>query len=374
VSPAGGGAARAAGRGPARRTAEPREAPLDREQRLRLYRHLRANRLLEERLSALYRQGRITGGLYRSLGQEATSVGSAFALGPRDVLAPMIRNLGSLLVRGVRARDLFAQYMARGGSPTGGKDNVVHFGTVDGRGHFTLDERGGIVSCISPLGNLVAVLAGIALGARMRGLDTVCLTYVGDGATSTGEFHEGMSLACARRLPVVVVIENNRWAYSTPVEKQTLLASLAERAVAYGCPGETVDGQDVEAVYAATRRAVERARAGGGPSLIEAKTYRMKGHAEHDDQRYVPREELEEWGRRDPLALYARALVAGGHASERDLQKVDAEVAAEVDAELAEAMAMGPPEPHTALEGTYADPHMDAWARRSKLGGLLALE
>lgn len=342
--------------------------PLPRDQRLRFYRLLRANRLVEERLTALYRQGHITGGFYRSLGQEATSVGSAMALGPGDVLAPMIRNLGALLARGVRARDLFAQYLARGGSPTGGKDNVVHFGTVDGRGNFALDQRGGIVSCISPLGNLVAVLNGIALGARARGLDCVCLTYVGDGATSTGEFHEGMSFACARRLPVVAVIENNRWAYSTPISKQTRLEDLADRALLYGCPGVVVDGQDVEAVHEATRAAVARAREGKGPTLLEAKTYRIRGHAEHDDQRYVPEGEIEQWEKRDPLVLYRAALVGSGIARE-ELEGIDAEVAAETDAELQLAMAMAPPETSTALEGVYADPAMAAWAKRAKAVG-----
>ena len=342
---------------------------LSRDQRLLLYRYLRANRVVEERLAALYRQGKITGGLYRSLGQEATSVGSAFALGPRDVIAPMIRNLGSLLVRGVRVRDLFAQYLARGESPTHGKDNVVHFGTVDGAGHFALGEQGGIVSCISPLGNLPAVLAGIALGARLRGLDTVSLTYVGDGAISTGEFHEGMNLIAARRLPVVVVVENNGWAYSTPVSKQTLLTDLADRALLYGCPGEIVDGQDVEAVWAVTRTAVDRARAGLGPTLIEAKTYRMLGHAQHDDQSYVERGEIAAWAARDPLLLYPQALVAGKHATALELEAIDATIAADVEVELDAALDMAAPAPASAVEGVYCDPGMDAWTRASKYRG-----
>jgi pyruvate dehydrogenase E1 component alpha subunit/2-oxoisovalerate dehydrogenase E1 component alpha subunit len=347
---------------------------LTRDDRLALYRHMRANRVIEERLTALYRQGKITGGFFRSLGQEATSVGSAYALGPGDVLAPMIRNLGSLVVRGVKGRDLFAQYLARGGAPTQGKDNVVHFGTVDGEGHFRPDQRGGLISCISPLGNLVAVLNGFALAARMRRLDLVCMTYVGDGATSTGEFHEGMNFACARRLPVVVVIENNGWAYSTPVEKQTLLTDLADRAVLYGCPGETVDGQDVEAVHAVTRRAVDRARAGGGPSIIEAKTFRIKGHSEHDDQSYVAKGAIEEWTRRDPLVLHARKLVETKTASEDELRAIDQAVALEADAEMELAVAMGPPDTAIALEGTYQDPAMNEWARRSKFGGFVSLD
>jgi len=263
-------------------------ADLSPEKRLDLYRLLRLNRSLEERLVLLYRQGRIVGGLYRSLGQEATSVGSAAALEKGDVLGPLIRNLGSVLVMGYTAREVLTQHLGRAASPSGGREGNLHFGRP---------ERG-VVSSISMLGALVPVMAGVALAARLRGRSTVAMTYIGDGGTSTGPFHEGLNFAAVQKLPLVVVAENNGWAYSTPFRKQTAARNLADRAVAYGMPAETVDGNDVLAVYAAARAAVERARRGEGPTLLEARTYRMKGHAEHDGQAYVPREELEEWAQR----------------------------------------------------------------------------
>jgi TPP-dependent pyruvate/acetoin dehydrogenase alpha subunit len=299
-------------------------ADLTPEKRIELYRFLRLNRSLEERLVLLYRQGRIAGGLYRSLGQEATSVGSAFALEKGDVLGPLIRNLGSVLVMGYSAREILTQHMGRAASPSGGKEGNLHFG---------LPERG-VVSSISMLGALVPVMAGIALAARMQRRRTVAMTYIGDGGTSTGAFHEGLNFAAVQKLPLVVIAENNGWAYSTPFRKQTAARSLADRAAAYGMPGETVDGNDVLAVYQAASVAVERARAGGGPTLLEALTYRMKGHAEHDGQAYVPREELEEWGRRDPIERYAATLLAAGDATAPDLAAIDRGIAEELDRDV----------------------------------------
>ena len=299
-------------------------ADLTPEKRIELYRFLRLNRSLEERLVLLYRQGRIAGGLYRSLGQEATSVGSAFALEKGDVLGPLIRNLGSVLVMGYSAREILTQHMGRAASPSGGKEGNLHFG---------LPERG-VVSSISMLGALVPVMAGIALAARMQRRRTVAMTYIGDGGTSTGAFHEGLNFAAVQKLPLVVIAENNGWAYSTPFRKQTAARSLADRAAAYGMPGETVDGNDVLAVYEAASVAVERARGGGGPTLLEALTYRMKGHAEHDGQAYVPREELEEWGRRDPIERYAATLLAAGDATAPDLAAIDRGIAEELDRDV----------------------------------------
>lgn len=299
-------------------------ADLTPEKRIDLYRLLRLNRSLEERLVLLYRQGRILGGLYRSLGQEATSVGSAFALERGDVIGPLIRNLGSVLVMGYSAREVLTQHMGRAASPSGGREGNLHFGQP---------ERG-VVSSISMLGALVPVMAGIALAARMQRRPTVAMTYIGDGGTSTGAFHEGLNFAAVQKLPLVVIAENNGWAYSTPFRKQTAARNLADRAAAYGMPGETVDGNDVLAVYAAARVAVDRARSGGGPTLLEARTYRMKGHAEHDGQAYVPREELEEWGRRDPIDLYATKLLASGEVTAADLAAIDRRVAEELDRDV----------------------------------------
>jgi TPP-dependent pyruvate/acetoin dehydrogenase alpha subunit len=280
-------------------------------QLLALHRFMRLNRMLEDKLTALYRQGRITGGLYSSLGQEAISVGTAYALAPTDLLAPMIRNIGSMLVRGVTPLDFFLQFMGRHDAPTHGKDGTLHFGNV---------EALALVGPISHLGTLVPVMAGTALAARLRGETRCALTYVGDGATSTGYFHEGLNLAAVLRLPLILVVEQNGYAYSTTTDKQFRVDSIAERGPAYGVAAESVDGTDVLAVYDATRRAVERGRAGEGATLLECRCMRMKGHAQHDDQRYVPEGVLAAWAKRDPLDRFERFLVDEGHATAQDLK------------------------------------------------------
>jgi pyruvate dehydrogenase E1 component alpha subunit/2-oxoisovalerate dehydrogenase E1 component alpha subunit len=317
---------------------------LTREQKIEIYRFMRLNRLVEERLVSLYRQGKIVGGLYRSLGQEATSVGSAFALEKGDVLGPLIRNLGSVLVMGATPREVFTQYLARAASPTGGKEGILHFGRP---------ERG-LVSPISMLGTLVPVMAGVAMAARMQKKKNVALTYIGDGGTSTGPFHEGLNFAAVQRLPLIVIAENNGWAYSTPFRKQTAAKCLADRAAGYGIPGESVDGNDVLAVYDATARAVARARDGGGPTLIESRTYRMKGHAEHDGQTYVPNAELMEWTRRDPIDRYVRVLEEAGVASAAEVTAIDKDITQGLEADLVYAEACPMPTPESALEGVYA--------------------
>ena len=319
-------------------------------ERIDLYRLMRLNRSLEERLVHLYRQGKVVGGLYRSLGQEATSVGSARALEKGDVLGPLIRNLGSVLVMGYTPREVLTQHLARSGSPSGGKEGNLHFGQP---------ERG-VVSSISMLGALVPVMAGVALAARMQRKRTVAMTYIGDGGTSTGPFHEGLNFAAVQKLPLVVIAENNGWAYSTPFRKQTAAKCLADRAAAYGIPGVTVDGNDVIAVYDAAQDAVERARSGGGPTLVEARTYRMKGHAEHDGQAYVPREELDDWARRDPIARHAERLLAYGGVTAGDLDAIDRRIAEELDRDVAEAEKSPYPPAHDALAGVYAGGATDA--------------
>jgi TPP-dependent pyruvate/acetoin dehydrogenase alpha subunit len=319
-------------------------ADLTREQKLELYRFMRLNRVVEERLVNLYRQGKVVGGLYRSLGQEATSVGSAFALSPGDIVGPLIRNLGAILVMGYSPRDVMTQYMARATSPSGGKDCNLHFGKP---------ERG-VISPISMLGALIPVMAGIALAARMQKKDLVTMTWIGDGGTSTGAFHEGLNFAAVQRLPLVVVAENNGWAYSTPFHKQTAAKCLADKAIAYGIPGESVDGNDVLAVHASARRAVDRARSGGGPTLIEALTYRMKGHAEHDGQAYVPKEELEEWRRKDPLERYTRVLIESAVSTAEELAALDQAIGQEVDREVELAEQSPLPLAEVALQNVYA--------------------
>jgi TPP-dependent pyruvate/acetoin dehydrogenase alpha subunit len=315
---------------------------LPRERQLELYSYMKLNRMVEERLGNLYRQGKVVGGLYSSRGQEATSVGSAYALAPQDVMGPLIRNLGAMLVRGVKPREVMMQYMAKSDSPTGGKDGNTHFG----------DLKRGLVAPISMLGAVIPVMAGVALAGRMQGKNLVALTYIGDGGTSTGDFHEGLNLASVLNVPFVLIAEHNGWAYSTPTSRQMRIKNIATRAAAYGIPGEVVDGNDVLAVYEATKRAVERARAGAGPTLIESKTFRMKGHAEHDDAGYVPKEQFEEWRPKDPIERFERHLLRS-LATEDDLKAIVAKIDAQLNEEVDFALASPMPPPERAFEGVY---------------------
>ena len=343
---------------------KPPAGELDKAQLLELYRYMKLNRAVEEKLTNLYRQGKVVGGLYRSLGQEGCSVGSAYALERGDIFTPMIRNLGAILVRGGRPRDVFAQYMAKAAGPTHGRDLNVHFGW--------LSEEGSMLSVLSMLGEMVALRTGAVIAERMKGKKTVALTWIGDGGTSTGSFHEGFNLACVQKAPLVLVVENNKFAYSTPTHKQTANTRFVDRAVSYGCFGEQVDGNDVLAVYEATRRGVARARGGEGPTLIEADTMRMRGHAEHDDMKYVPRELLEEWAGKDPILRYERHLLDAGVANRAELDALAARVEVDLAEDLAAAETSPFPDPESGLHGVYADravapaipPLVDEWERR----------
>jgi TPP-dependent pyruvate/acetoin dehydrogenase alpha subunit len=320
---------------------------LSRDQLLDLYYWMRLTRTLEERLVALYRQTKVVGGLFRSLGQEADAVGSCYALEKRDIMSPLIRNLGAMLVKGATPVEVLKQYMAKGDSPTRGRELNIHFGDL---------ERG-FIGQISPLGDMVPVMTGVTLSFKMRGEDRVGLVYIGDGATSTGAFHEGINFAAVQRCPLVVIVENNGYAYSTPTHKQTLARSFVDKAAGYGIPGERADGNDVIATYEVTKRAVDRARAGGGVSLIELMTYRRKGHAEHDNQSYVPDGEIQRWEREnDPIDRYVTRLTGELGFERGDIDRVDERVRAEVDRATDEAELSPFPEPLDALEGVYADP------------------
>jgi pyruvate dehydrogenase E1 component alpha subunit/2-oxoisovalerate dehydrogenase E1 component alpha subunit len=262
---------------------------------------MRLNRSVEETMVKLFRQNKIVGGLYSSLGQEAISVGTCYALEKKDWIAPMIRNIGALLVKGVPPRDIFMQHMAKYDSPTKGRDGTSHFGDLDNL-H--------IVSPISMLGDLIPVMTGVAIGGRYLGQKIVTMTWIGDGGSSTGVFHEGLNFAATQKAPFVLILENNLWAYSTPVRRQVPLENLADRAKAYGIDSYIVDGNNVVAVYNTAREAVERARHGEGPILIEAKTFRRMGHAQHDPAEYVPKEMRAYWEARDPIAWYEKFLTA----------------------------------------------------------------
>jgi pyruvate dehydrogenase E1 component alpha subunit/2-oxoisovalerate dehydrogenase E1 component alpha subunit len=323
------------------------DLPLPPSRIIELYYWMRLTRTLEERLVALYRQTKVVGGLFRSLGQEADAVGSAFALERRDILSPLIRNLGAMLVKGATPVEILRQYMAKGDSPTRGRELNIHFGDTDR----------GFIGQISPLGDMVPVMAGVTLTFKMRGEDRVGLVYVGDGATSTGAFHEGINFAAVQRCPLVVVVENNAYAYSTPTHRQTAAKQFVDKAIGYGIPGEQADGNDVLAVYEVTKRAVDRARRGEGVSLIELMTYRRKGHAEHDNQSYVPAGEIERWERdNDPIARCVARLQNEFGFSRSDIEAVDERVRREVDEATDVAEQSPAPEALDALQGIYADP------------------
>ncbi len=311
-----------------------------------LYYWMRLTRSLEEKLVALYRQTKVVGGLFRSLGQEADAVGSAFALdrSKGDILSPLIRNLGSMLVQGATPLEVLRQYMAKAASPTRGRELNIHFNDLDR----------GFLGQISHLGDMVPVMCGVTMSFKMRRQPRVGMVYIGDGAMSTGAFHEGINFAAVQRLPLVIICENNGYAYSTPMRKQTAVQFLVEKAAGYGVSGEQADGNDILAVYETTRRAVDRARAGGGVTMVELITYRRKGHAEHDNQSYVPKEELEAWEARDPIDRYLRRLTEQGWASTADLTALDQRVTAEIDNAVMLCEDEPLPEPASALIGVLA--------------------
>ncbi|HXH39854.1 MAG TPA: thiamine pyrophosphate-dependent dehydrogenase E1 component subunit alpha [Thermoanaerobaculia bacterium] len=320
---------------------------LTRENLLEIDYFLRLTRTLEERLVALFRQAKVIGGLYRSLGQEGESVAAAYALdyAVGDVVQPLIRNMGSILVAGAKPADIIKQYMAKGDSPTRGRELNIHFGHP---------ARDGFIGQISMLGDMIPVMAGITLAGRMQKRNLVGMCFIGDGASSTGAFYEGMNFATVQRLPLVVVLENNGYAYSTPTSKQSAVKSLADKAYAFGCASETVDGNDVLATYAAAQRAVERGREGGGVTLIEAKTFRMKGHAEHDNQSYVPQTLIEEWSAKDPVVRFEQTLIDAGTATAAEFESIQSRVRREVDAATDEAERSPMPRPEEAGMGLFA--------------------
>jgi len=310
---------------------------LTRQQHLDLYYYMRLNRAVEDTMVKLFRQNKIVGGLYSSLGQEAVSVGTAFALEKKDWLAPMIRNIGALLVKGVPPRDVFMQHMAKYDSPTKGKDGTSHFGDLDNL-H--------IVSPISMLGDLIPVMTGVAMAGRYLGHKIVAMTWIGDGGSSTGVFHEGLNFAATQKAPFVLVLENNLWAYSTPVKRQVPVENLADRAKAYGVKSFVVDGNDVAAVYTTAKEAVDLARAGKGPILIEAKTFRRLGHAQHDPAEYVPIEMKKYWEERDPISRHEKFLFKEKFLDEKGKKEIDAKISAllEKERDFAESSPMPPAE------------------------------
>jgi TPP-dependent pyruvate/acetoin dehydrogenase alpha subunit len=318
--------------------------PLTREDRANLFRYMVMMRDCEERALSLYKQGKVPGSFYDGRGQEAISVGAAFVLGPQDRMCILHRDLGAHLVRGVTPDRYLGNYMGRACGVTGGKDGNMHFG----------DPRLGCVGMVSMLPDMALVACGMALAFKARREPRVAMTFFGEGSTANGQWHEAMNFAGIHRLPAVFVLENNRFAYSTPTELEYAVDPVA-RAATYGFPGVAVDGNDVEEVFEAARVAADRARSGGGPTLIECHTMRMHGHGAHDDMRYVPEELHEEWAKRDPIELYADRLRREHGFAAEEIESLRADVRAHVDQCAARALESEMPDPSLATEGAFAE-------------------
>lgn len=317
---------------------------IKRDDLLQMYYFLRLTRALEDRITAMYRQGRIVGGVYTSNGMEAISVGYASALERDDVIAPFHRDMGAFLIRGITPGEVIAQYLGKRTGPTKGKDGNVHIG----------DLKRGVIGFVSHLADNYPVATGVALAFKLRGESRVVIANTGDGGTSRGDFHEAMNFASVRKLPVVFFCNNNQYAYSTPLRLQMAIKDVVERAKAYAIPGEIVDGNDVAAVYLAAKRAIERARTGEGPTFIECKTMRMHGHSEHDPAKYVPWELLEEWKKKDPIRRAERLLKQLGYADDATFRGVEERAKKEVEAGVEFAEQSPLPEGSEVLEGVFA--------------------
>jgi TPP-dependent pyruvate/acetoin dehydrogenase alpha subunit len=310
----------------------------------RLYYYMVLTREFENSILRLYRQGKIVGGAYTGNGNEATSVGSTYALDKRDYLFPMHRDIGAHFVKGQHPVQLYLQHLARRSSLTRGRD---------GTGHYADPERR-IYGNISHLGSMIPVANGAALASKMRKEGAVALTYIGDGGSNVGDVHEALAMASVMKLPLILIIENNQFAYSTPVAKQYACERLSDRAIGYGIPGATVDGTDVLAVYAETRRAIDRARQGDGPSIIESVTMRMHGHSAHDDASYVPKEMYEVWKSKDPIEQFERKLVDMQILNDAKRQAIYDEITGMLSKASEEALNDSYPDGSEATDGVFA--------------------
>ena len=301
-------------------------------------------REVEDRIERkLYRQGKVLGGVYVGRGQEAIPVGTALLATPDDVLLPCHRDMAVLFIRGVPLRRIFAQYMGRVDGLTRGRDGNMHMG----------DLKLNIISIISALAASVPVATGCAMALRYKGIDGVAFSYFGDGATSRGDWHEGVNFATVQKLPVLYVCNNNQYAYSTPLELQMACQHVADKASGYGMPAEIVDGNDVLEVHAATVRALKHIRSGKGPYMLECKTFRMTGHSAHDGAHYVPKDLFDKWAKLDPITRLEARMLSEGWADRQQLDRVQAGIRAEVDEAVAWAENSPYPDPATLLEGVY---------------------
>jgi TPP-dependent pyruvate/acetoin dehydrogenase alpha subunit len=311
----------------------------------RIFETMVLTRAVEDRMVAMYKGGDLLGSLYTGHWHEAISVGAASALRPDDYLAPIHRDLGAHLWRGMEPWQVMASFMGKVTSPTGGRDGTLHYG------RFDLN----IYNLPSHIPANYPVAIGMGFAAKYRGEDKVSLAFCGDGSTSRADWHESINIAAVLKLPCIFVVENNQFAYSTPLSLQSASESFAIKAVAYGMPGTKVDGTDVLAVHDAVAEAVARARSGEGPSLVEGETMRMHGHAEHDPADYVPREMLEEWSKRDPVELFERVLVENKVLDEEAAEKVRADARQLAIDARKKALSDPMPDPSNVEEGVYAD-------------------
>jgi pyruvate dehydrogenase E1 component alpha subunit len=311
----------------------------------RIYEKMVQTRAVEDRMVAMYKAGDLLGSLYTGHWHEAISVGAAANLRADDYMAPIHRDLGAHLWRGMEAWQVMASFMGKATSPTGGRDGTLHYGRLDL----------GIYNLPSHIPANFPVAIGMAFAAQYRGEDKVCLAFCGDGSTSRADFHESLNIAGVLKLPAVFVVENNQFAYSTPIALQSATGDFADKAAAYGFPGVKVDGTDVLAVYDAVAEAVARARNGEGPTLIEAVTMRMHGHAEHDPADYVPKELFEEWRKKDPVELFENALIAGGVIDEAYAKDIRDQARQHAIAARRKALADPMPDASTVEDGVYAD-------------------
>ncbi len=323
---------------------EVREAGLDREDLLTVFRNMLVTRGIEERGHILYKQGKIPGSFYTGRGNEAASVGVATAMGPEDVGTPLHRDMGVHITRGVEPWRMFANYMGRADGPARGKDGNVHMA----------DMRLGLISMVSHLPAMLPVAVGAALAFRIREEKRVAVGWFGEGAAARGDAHEAMNLAGVRRLPVVFICDNNQWAYSTPTHLGFATEHIANRAEAYGFEGVVVDGTDVLAVYREARRAIEKAREGDGPTLIECMTLRMEGHAVHDDAFYVPKELFERWAEQDPIERFRTWLRQNADLRDEEEDEIAAEIKRLLNDAIKRADESPLPEPAEAARGVYA--------------------
>jgi pyruvate dehydrogenase E1 component alpha subunit len=320
-------------------------ACVDRAAWLSLLRCMVMSRAIEERLIRLYHQAQIYGGVYTGVGQEAIGAATAAAAGEADLFAPAIRNLTVHLARGETPANVFRQWLARATGPTRGRDGNVHFGSAS-RGVYTM---------ISHLGAMLPVVVGGVMARRHRGLDTIGIAYIGDGATSTGDFHEAVNFASVFDVPVLFVIENNKYAYSTPNRLQFRCARLADRAAGYGIRGLCTDGNDAVGLHLLARDLIARMRKEPRPVLLECDTLRMRGHGEHDDFSYVPADLLTAYAARDPIRVAAARLAGADIVEAAALAALEHACAGEVEAAYREALADPPPDPATLHGGVYGD-------------------